>query len=893
MKIIKPLTLGILQRPYTHRAQHRLAIAALGFFPLGQGALDRLLADNLQWAKLVPTLPAGLPLDHILPKARSEVLLSGTAHSAKPVQSLCVRLQCGPVDKCLHVIGERTWQRRLWPCVCVDAPKPFKAMPLTWARAYGGASHDNPVGCAYLPRLGWLRAQRGAMPNLEYPGLPVMPGRQQMPAACFAPQQLLHAGHARRTSGTYDARWLAEDFPGLPRDFDFGLFNLSSPDQQFALPFAGNEAYRLENLHAGQPVLAGSLPGIRARAFIVREGQEAAAAEEVELACDTVWFFPDLDIGMLVFRGTAPVNDSDALDVQTLMVAYERLGAARPLAHYREVMALRMDAATAPLHAFNESQLAPPLSAEEIAARTQQRKAKAAAAQAERQALLDEQMAAFWQESGITPPADHVPPKVSAPMLAALSADELASGEFALVEIQAQAHALAAKARADAQSRLATEPARLQATLAKQFPGVDFNEQPDVAELTRQALEKASQVAHDLLGTPAPAAMPEKLAEALAHAESAQPGSISPAQAAGIEAAMAKLAALKPQQRAQRVAAVSPTIAALPAEAARALGEQVRQWVREGVSLAGRDLAGADLEGIDLSGADLREVQLEHANLRKARLAGANLAKATLAGACLDGADLHAACLDGANLCASQAAGTDFRAASLRAARAIDAQWPGAQLQGAILDDMLALRIDLTAACLDDAQCVRTVLAEARAVGSQWRNAHWQQTVASGAQLTQADFSAASLERSVLLDAQLQKSNWRAARLASVYAGGKADWSEASLVGAGMRRCGLHGASLRGADLSGGKFAQSDFGEADLSDARLEDARLYRSLFMRSRMRRVRAARADFFQALCRKADFSQAQLADSVLAQADMSEAQWEGAARDGALIDRKASIR
>lgn len=892
MKIIKPLTLGILQRPYTHRGNHRLAVAALGFFPLGQGELDRLLTDNLQWAKLVPTLSAGLPLDHVLPKARSEVLLSGTAYSTKPVQSLCVRLQCGPVDKCLCVVGERRWQRRWWSGVCVDAPTPFKAMPLTWERAYGGASHDNPVGRGYLPHFGRLRVWGGAMPNVEYPGLPVMPGRRQVPAACLAPRHLLHADKARRASGTYDKRWLAEDFPGLPRDFDFGLFNLSPPDQQFALPLAGNETYCLENLHPRQPKLAGTLPGLRARAFIVREGQDAAAAEEVALACDTVWFFPDLDIGMLVFRGTTAVNDSDALDVQALMVAYERLGEARPLAHYHEVMALRMDAASAPLHAFNESQLAPPLSADELAARAQRRRQQMAAAQAERQALLDERMAAFWQESGITPPADHVSPQVSAPLLDEPSADELASGEFALAEIQAQALALATKTRAEAESRLAAEQARLQATLAEKYPGVDFSEQPDVAELTRMVLEKASEAAHDLLGTSAGITMPEKLTETLAHAESAQPGSIDPTQRAEIEAAMAGLAVLKPQQRAQRVAAVTPTVAALPAEVARALGAQIRQWVREGVPLAGRDLAGADLEGIDLAGADLREVQLEHANLRNARLAGANLTKAVLAAACLDGADLHGACLDGANLCGSRAQAADLRGASLRAARAIDAQWPGAQLQGAMLDDMLALRIDLTAACLDDVHCVRTVLAEARAAGSQWRHARWLQTVASGAQFAQADFSAARLERSVLLDAQLQQSNWHAAQLASVYAGGRADWSGASLAGASMRRCGVHGASLRGADLSGGTFAQSDFGETDLSDARLEGTRLYRSLFMRSRLRRVRAARADFFQALCRKADFSQAWLVDSVLAQADTSEASWDGAERGGARIDRKARI-
>ncbi|HWU85292.1 MAG TPA: DUF2169 domain-containing protein, partial [Rhodocyclaceae bacterium] len=100
MKIVKPLTLGVLHRPYRYRGRHRLAIAALGFFRLGQQSGDRFLTENLQWGKIAPTLPAGVPLDHVMPKARAEVMLSGSAHAdGEPVSAMQVRLQCGPVDK--------------------------------------------------------------------------------------------------------------------------------------------------------------------------------------------------------------------------------------------------------------------------------------------------------------------------------------------------------------------------------------------------------------------------------------------------------------------------------------------------------------------------------------------------------------------------------------------------------------------------------------------------------------------------------------------------------------------------------------------------------------------------------------------------------------------------
>ena len=115
MKIIKPLTLGVLHQPYRFQGQHRLSIAALGFFALGRSD-ERFLVDNLQWPRVLPQLPAGQPLDHVLPKAHAEVMLCGAAHAPKPVEAMHVRLQCGPVDKRLRVIGDRRWDRTWTRC---------------------------------------------------------------------------------------------------------------------------------------------------------------------------------------------------------------------------------------------------------------------------------------------------------------------------------------------------------------------------------------------------------------------------------------------------------------------------------------------------------------------------------------------------------------------------------------------------------------------------------------------------------------------------------------------------------------------------------------------------------------------------------------------------------
>ena len=884
MKIVKPLSLGILQRPYRYRGQNRLALAALGFFRLGQEATDRFLTENLQWAKLVPILPLGQPLDHILSKSRAEIMLSGAAYAKDPVMAMTVRMQCGAIDKRLCVIGDRTWHRRLGPWVCVDEAKPFTRMPIVWENAYGGSAYaPNPLGRGFLSRLSWLSELSGAMPNIESVSCAPMPGRRRHAPAGFAPMNLIHSP-ARTRSGTYDARWLREDFPGLPQDFDFGLFNLAPVDQQFEGRFSGDEAYCLEGLHPSQDRLCGTLPGLAARAFVVREGQGAGQAEEVGLECDTVWFFPELDLGLLVYRGETSVEDSDALDIQAVMVAYERIvDTPRPLSHYRDVLALRLDPQTAGLHAFNEAQLAPSRSAEALEARAAARRKREAEQLAQRQSLLDEQMADFWSRNALTPPADYEPPRVSPPPFTGPSPEEIAEGEFDLSELHAQAQALAEAARRDGEARLAEG----RSVLDRNSACKPSEAQVTVEEATRQALARAEQVAYDLnpaTGS-APDPVPEPLREMLDEAE--RTGGLDEQEKAGIRASLARISVLK---RASRNAAMTPSALseALPDPAAKALREYVQTCLKSGHSLAGRNLAGADLSGLDLSGSDLREILLERANLKGSNLSGANLLGAVLTEAVLDGADFSAACLDGANLCGSRAQGSIFHGASLRGARAMDAVWPKADLRGAALDDFLAQGIVLTGANLDDTRLERTILVSAKAEMSSWRGASWNRVVATSAIFSDADFTQAGLKRSVLMDANLSGSNWAQSCLSCVYAGGRADWEKASLQGASFSRCGFHGAKLIGADLSKGIFAQTDFGEADLSEAKLEEARFYRSLFMRSRLRHVRAERADFFQAMCRKADFGNAILKEAVLVQVDMAEAQWQGADRQGCRVTR-----
>lgn len=885
MKIVKPLTLGLLHRPYRYKGRNHFVIAALGFFKLGADN-ERFLTENLQWPKVVQALPAGRPVDEVMPKQRGEVLLAGQAHApkGKPVTEMRVRLCVAGIDKTLRVIGEREWMYGLLPWYRVTPPQPFVAMPLVYERAFGGKGHDaNPAGSGYARGLlpGFAGNSHGVMPNIEYPDTPVKaPWKRYRPAA-FGPIDMSWEPRKHK-HGTFDQRWLERDAPGLAENVDWLLFNVAPEDQWLSGHFQGGECYRLEGFHPEQPVIEGKLPQARARAFVLRQGQTPDAAEEVPLRMDTVWFLPDHGIGLAIWHGQTGIADSDALDVSAVMIGYEHADAPKSLAHYREVLALRLDPETAALHAFNESQLAPDRSPEELARRAARHESAKAAQLQKQQALLDELDADFWAGSGMQPPPGHTPPKAQAPALGSISEQAIEEGDFDLSDMLRQASALAAKTKAEGEAKLA-ELREQQAELAPPSPP-----DPDAQKIA--AFERASVVAYDLLPKTADGMLAAEFAPLLQALDAAaQAGqALDPARREALRQSLLTLPALR---RKGRNAALSPTAPPEPLlpEVAEWLGAQTVQWHLGGVCLAGRDLAGADLRGVDFSGADLREIMLEQADLRGADFTDANLEGAVFTGAMLDGANFSGARLANANFCRSKGKAVHFTKANLAGARAIEAAWPQAELSGAVLDDFLALKIDLGGAVLDGAHVHRATLIEARADDSRWRGADVDKTVALLASLERADFSGATLHKAVLMDAKLHASLWIKARLKGIYGGGKADWSHADLRGARADACGWHGASFAGADLRDGHFLRCDFGQCDMSRADLRNGLFSRSLFMRGKLPNARAQDADFFQALCRKADFSCADLSRANLVQVEWSGALFTGACLDSIRLDKQ----
>lgn len=876
MKKIKPLTLGMLCRPWQQHGKAKLAVAALGFFRLGETA-PRFLPEAEQWQPMLAALPAGKPFDEIHAKPHGEWLLAGKAYApgGAPVKSLTASVRLGAVEKHLRVWGDRRWYYGPW--YRIGEPAPFTAMPLVPERAFGGPRlADNPQGCGYTGNAlaGWIGTNEGTMPNIELTDEPVKTHVRKLVPALLGPLEQTLPARAQWV-GTYDEQWLLEDAPGLARNLDTRFFQAAPPDQWNADPWTGNETYRLENLSASRPIIEGQLPGFDARAFV--RDKASGEIREVTLALDTIWFLPEAMLGLCIYHGDIDVSDVDARDIDALMVAYEASGQPKSLGHYHETLALRAATKTAALHAVNEAQLAPALPAHEQARRAAAAAQRQADQLAKQQAQLDAHVADMWQQLDMAPPADYTPPKLK-PSPLSIDHASLAEGEADLAEWLANASALADQAKQAGEAQL--EQAKAKLAVLPAAPA------PEPAEQREKHYARAAAPAWDLVGGDDPNMA--RIDEALQKASDAGKP-VDPADRAKMAAGLAQTPAL---QRQGKRMAPTPTQPPLDADTAQWLGEQVRQWQLGGMPLAGRDLHGAALAGIDFSGADLRETSFESADLRGARFARANLRGANFVGAHIEGADFSEAQLDEAGLNACHAQGARFVSASLAKAMACKADFSEADFSGAILDQAMLNDTVLSRASLAGASLQRTLMIGVTADASIWTGATLKQTLLLKADLSGADFRRARMEKAVMLSAKLDHSDWREVVAVKCLAQGA---SAQGLQGAGLRGdgCGWRQVDWRGADLSGACLTDCDLGEGKFDGARLSGGLFARCLLQEAKLADCDLQGANLLQAICRKADFRQADLRAACLRQAALDEADFTDARLDDADFDAPALRR
>ncbi|KIG17720.1 hypothetical protein DB30_02995 [Enhygromyxa salina] len=879
MKIIKPNKLSALTRCFEHQREFHLGVSVLAYFSF---APDALLSEVGMWTFVTKRMADQAILDVGIPKAEAEYLIHGHAHSQSgaPITALPVRAQVGALDKTLHVVGDRYWRGGR----SISEPEPFTELPLHWSRAYGGPSFPaNPLGRGHGESE--HHGQRiQLLPNIEDPRRPVSSPHDIVDPVGFGPLDLSWP-QRQALVGTYDQHWLENLFPGLARDLDWSFFNIAPHDQRFAGPWTGGERFCFEHMHPEHARVEGQLSHLHARAFVTRELSEAEPGadepetrfDEVPLALQTLWFFPDAERLVMIYQGSTRVREDDAADIRHLLLAAEFPDEARTIDHYASVLAARLDPDGGALASMRERDLLPDRLSDEIEEF------------AEHRALLEidnlmqhnlHRRAVAFHETRVAEllalgldPALYMPPPPEPPGPPP-TLDEIP-------ELVAELERKAEEAKAEAEAKSAQQKQDLLATL---------DENGIVGEEREQLLAKLEGSHH---GPPTFSAEAQRAMLAGAIVECRQAGgSVERLEQMLHDPELnqswdeAEVQLRDGYRRSAHFQEPGPPMSAeRSAEARTALHEALAA----GVDLSTLDFTGADFSDMDLHGAKLTGALFESVCLDRADLRGATLDRAILAHA-----SLREAKLDGASL----------RETNLGKAMLIDASAVEADLEQAIL-----MGTDLTRACLRGARLRGAMIYETVFVDADARQLQGEELALINCQLQGLDLSGASLPRSCFIELDLSRVNlsgaeiergcfvtcdargvrFDGARFQQVSFAKGCLLDGASFVDADLRGCNFRESSMCACDLRGARLEGTDLSGCVLDEARLDGAQADGARFSKAWLRDASATGASLVGAAFTNARMHRADLRHSNLHGADLARVRSDQSLQlDGALLTR-----
>ena len=287
-----------------------------------------LMADTF-WGEPGFSAPRG-EMDFAPSKPRCDILLEAQAHApnARPSEEVLVGVRVGSWAKTLTVLGDRVWLGGLGT-PRISAPKPFRTMPITYDRAFGGvdsaepdpdaagAFAANPVG------RGWHRVENAgrvngfSLPNVETPLDRVAAPWDTPEIAGFGP---LGRGWTERIkyAGTYDDAWLADKFPFLPDDFDPRYHQAAPQDQQIEPPGTGTEVVLANLTSDGQTSFR--LPDTEMPIHFARNRSDDVS---VQAMLDTIFIEPETRRFSLSWRASIPLK-RDIFEVPECLVGKRR-----------------------------------------------------------------------------------------------------------------------------------------------------------------------------------------------------------------------------------------------------------------------------------------------------------------------------------------------------------------------------------------------------------------------------------------------------------------------------------------------------------------------------------------------------------------------------------------
>ncbi len=277
---------------------------------------DVFVADN-------PDASLHYANDFVVYKPKADLTLSGVAYPQAGKGGCKVTFAVGEWKKSLAIFNDRFWH---WGSA--SQPEPFSAesreIPLTYENAYGGDSFlKNPVGKGAKHSRGDADDNSQPLPNIENVDYYLTSPSQKTDPAGFAP---LKTGWGDRTAltGTYGDKWLKEEFPGFPKDFNWGYFNTAPQDQQVDY-LSGDETLYFENLRPETPSLSSKLPAIRPRLFVTGNVNKQEIFSEITLRLDTLHVDMESQKVYLLWRGLVGVQSDEYEELSHACLFHENM----------------------------------------------------------------------------------------------------------------------------------------------------------------------------------------------------------------------------------------------------------------------------------------------------------------------------------------------------------------------------------------------------------------------------------------------------------------------------------------------------------------------------------------------------------------------------------------
>lgn len=734
-------------------------------------------------------------LDEGYPKPRGEFLCFGYAYPPVDQRSgpfeAAVRVE-NQVRR-LAVFGRREFSMLGGPHEVGESLKPVAISP---QNAFGGKDFvENPDG------LGWQAKTGDMAPPVDDPdNLIKSPDRAVTPAGFWplSPSSNVRKKHL----GSFNEAWLKTHWPSFPSDTELEFFQVAPEKQRLPSHFKGDESCEIINMNEASPRLQFNLPQLQARC-VYRRGSDAGIFHgwlESPIKAETLYLFPNEQVGALLHRCLIRVSRADAMDLQDVLLTLETPGSYQP--------------AQAIIKQLYQSQLL------DVIASTDETSQTASGSEKTATPIMNE------APSNPIPSATQPIRRTSQSGVVKLAPDF----EYVLTQTGLKQETIEAIRRAPdpfaalgsalkaqiQQARQEFEDAVRQSGLTEQEYLETLKQHPQVGS----AMQKGDFSAGLSVQIGAMAEFVDTMIDMLrsTSAESSTKTSTdSPVSSTVIEPPQTKPVPSQTQASAEMQAFVeerrnSPTQFA---------GMNLSGLCLAGLSLAGLDFSDAiceatDFTGCDLSHATFKQATLTSAILTNAKMADVDLTSAIASDATLNGADLSEANLSGATLnnCACQS--TRFEKAMLEQTELDQSDLSGAVFTSANLTKASACEClfegcDFSGATLDQTDFMKSVLTNCR-----FEKTTGTRTDFSGAKVTKCQFLASKLtDCSAMLKATIDSCEFHDCDLQGL------NWVTACVSAVIFDAC-----DLRASDFSSGELTQTTFNKSKAQKVSFFSSRL-------------------------------------------------------------------